>query len=304
LIEGLGQLGFACDYRPDVSPEETRRAMAPYAGLVINSKIRVDAALLDAAPQLRFVARLGSGREVVDEPAAAARGVAAVFSPEGNRNAVAEHALGMLLALANQIVRGDREVRRREWQREARRGWELAGRTVGIVGFGHTGSSFARKLAGFDVRVLAYDKYLPRGYAADWPGVVEAPSLEAVQQQADVVSLHLPLTGETRHLVDAAFLAGCRRGVVIVNTARGACVDTTAVVEALESGQAGGACLDVFENEKPATYSAAEAEVYDRLFALDQVVLTPHVAGWTHESKRRLAEVLLEKIAVALGQNG
>ena len=163
-------MGFACDFEPDITPEETKRVIPNYEGLVINSKIQVNREFLDAAVKLRFVARLGSGMEIVDRPYAAQRGVAVISSPEGNRNAVAEQALGMLLALANNLIRADREVRQNVWRREANRGWELRGKTIGIIGFGHTGSQFARKLAGMEMNVLAYDKYKPAGYAAgmDW----------------------------------------------------------------------------------------------------------------------------------------
>lgn len=298
LTEGLNRLGFDCDYEPGILPEEALRRIGVYTGLVINSKIRVDRLFLEAAGRLRFVARLGSGLEIIDRVSAAERGVAVISSPEGNRNAVAEQALGMLLALANNLVRADREVRHFQWRREANRGFELRGKTLAIIGFGHTGSQFARKLAGMEMAVVAFDKY-KTGYAAGLPWVRET-GLDEVVEQADVISLHLPLTPETQHLVNAGFIGRCRPGVILVNTSRGGCVDTGALVEALESGRVGGACLDVFENEKPETFSAAERAWFDRLYALDQVVLSPHIAGWTHESKRLLAEILLEKISRAL----
>ncbi|MCB0576719.1 MAG: hydroxyacid dehydrogenase [Saprospiraceae bacterium] len=301
LTEGLTGLGFACDFQPDITLAETRRIIPDYAGLIINSKIIVDRAFLDAALRLRFVGRLGSGMEIVDRAYAASRGVAVLSSPEGNRNAVAEQALGMLLALSNNLLRADREVRRNEWHREANRGWELQGKTVGIVGFGHTGSQFARKLSGMEVQVLAFDKYKPAGYAAQMPWVQET-DLEEICRQCDVISLHLPLTDETRHLVDEAFIGRCKPGFVLINTARGACIRTEDVADALEDGRIGGACLDVFENEKPPTYSEAERDLYGRLHRLENTVLSPHIAGWTHESKRKLAEVLLKKIAEALSQ--
>lgn len=290
-------MGFVCDFEPEITPAETLARIPDYTGLIINSKINVNREFLDAATQLRFVGRLGSGMEIVDRPYAAQRGVAILGSPEGNRNAVAEQALGMLLALANNICRGDREVRQNIWQREANRGWELMGRTLGIIGCGHTGGQFAQKLAGLGLRVLTYDKYRPSGYAADWPWVEEVNSVAEIQQRADIISLHLPLTPETKHLVDRQFIEQCRPGWVLINTSRGACVKTDDVVTALEeSNTLAGACLDVFENEKPATFSPQEQALYDRLHRLENVVLMPHVAGWTHESKRRMAEVLIEKI--------
>jgi D-3-phosphoglycerate dehydrogenase len=187
------------------------------------------------------------------------------------------------------------EVRQKIWRREANRGWELRGKTIGIVGFGHTGSQFAKKLAGMEMKVLGYDRYL-NDYSEGMPWVKEAENLEEIVSQSDIISLHLPLTPETRHLVDAAFIARCKPGFILINTARGACVDTAAVVDGLASGQIGGACLDVFENEKPATYGDSELAVYEQLFGFENVVLTPHIAGWTLESKRLLAETLLQKI--------
>ncbi len=299
LKEGLEKMGLACDFEPTISPDEVFEKIPAYSGLVINSKIKVDRRFLKRAERLKFVARLGSGREVVDLEVAAEHGVAAIFSPEGNRNAVAEQALGMLLALSNNLLRADREVRQKIWRREANRGWELAGKTLGIIGFGHTGSQFARKLAGMELRVLAFDKYLPAGFAREMAWVEEV-NLPEIFEQADIISLHLPLAAETHHFADAEFFRKCRPGAVLLNTSRGSCVDTAALVEALESGQLGGACLDVFENEQVATFSEAEAALYERLYRRENVVLTPHIAGWTLESKRLLAEVLLQKIQAVL----
>lgn len=295
LKEGLERLGWHCDFLPDITPEETKNRIPEYEGLVINSKILVNRAFLDEAKKLKFVARLGSGMEIVDRVYAAERGVKVFSSPEGNRNAVAEQALGMLLGLANHLPRADREVRQNIWQREANRGWELKGKVLGIIGFGHTGSQFARKLAGMEMRVLAFDKYKPGGFAAEMSWVEET-SLQAIQEQADIISLHLPLTDETIHLVDKSFLQQCKKGFVLINTARGKCVRTEDLVEGLETGQIGGACLDVFENEKPSTFSETEKTLYARLHNFENVVLSPHVAGWTRESKWLLASILLERI--------
>lgn len=299
LREGLEKMGFACDFQPDITPAETLRVIPGYEGLIINSKIWVNKPFLDAAVSLRFVGRLGSGMEIVDRPYAAERGVAVLGSPEGNRNAVAEQALGMLLTLANNILRADRELRQNVWRREFNRGWELRGKTIGIIGFGHTGSQFARKLAGMEMRVLAYDKYKAPGYAAAM-GWVEETTLEDLQSRSDIISLHLPLTAETKHLVDRQFMENCKKGLILMNTSRGGCVSTGDVADALEKGMLGGACLDVFENEKVPTFSDEEKALYARLHAMENVVLTPHIAGWTHESKRLMAEVLLEKISAAL----
>lgn len=298
MIEGLQKAGYSCDYQPDITLAETRVIAGNYVGMVINSKITVDRNMLESAPDLRFVGRLGSGLDIIDLPAAAEKGVAVLSVPEGNANAVAEHALGMLLALTNNLLRADREVRQKLWFREKNRGFELDGRTLGIIGFGNNGSAFARKLEGFDLRVLAYDKYKVN-YAKDHPNVVET-TIDLLIRDSDIISFHVPLTAETHHCVDPEWISGLRDGAIIINTSRGKVVDTAALVDALEAGKLGGACLDVFENEKPATFSEEEERVYQRLYALDQVVLSPHIAGWTVESKWKIAKFLLEKI-LALG---
>jgi D-3-phosphoglycerate dehydrogenase / 2-oxoglutarate reductase len=302
LIQGLQSWGFECDFQPEITPDATLSRIGQYAGLIINSKILVNEHFLTAAEQLKFIGRLGSGMEIVDQAACKRSGVMVVSSPEGNRNAVAEQALGMLLCLANNLVRADQQVRADIWQREANRGWELSGKTIGIIGFGHTGRSFAAKLAGMEMRVLVYDKYLPTGYAKTMNFVEEASDLNEIQRQADIISLHLPLTAETKHLVNRSFIESCQPGLVLMNTSRGACVNTLDVVEALEKSQLRGACLDVFENEKVPTRTEVERTIYQRLHRLENVVVTPHIAGWTHESKQKMAQTLLEKLAPYFGK--
>lgn len=295
LWEGLKGLGYSCDFFPEITYDQTKARISGYEGLIVNSKIRVDSAFLELAPKLRFVGRLGSGMEIIDQVACARKGIAVFSSPEGNCNAVAEQAMGMLLMLLNNLRRADAEVRNRVWQREANRGMELGGKTVGIIGFGHTGAQFARKLQGWNLRVLAYDKYLQPGYATAYPWVEEV-SLPVLQANADIISLHLPLREDTVYFVDEDFISACRGGFILLNTARGSCVHTRALVDALERGVVGGACLDVFENEKPETWTNEASGLYERLFKLPNTVLSPHIAGWTHESKQRLAAVLLERI--------
>lgn len=298
LREKLEAAGWECHFQPHISAEETLKRAGDYEGLIVNSKIIVNRAFLDRASRLRFIGRLGSGMEIIDRTYAAEKGIAVVSSPEGNRNAVAEQALGMLLALSNHLPVADEEVRRNVWRREANRGFELAGKTIGIIGFGHTGSQFAKKLQGMDMRVLAYDKY-KIGYTASMPWVEESHPVE-IQQQSDIISLHLPLSEETKHYVNEKFILACKPGVIFINTSRGACVEIFSLVNALENGRAGGACLDVFENEKPAAFSEEEKKIYGRLHLLKNVILSPHIAGWTHESKKRIAEVLFEKIIGAV----
>lgn len=297
LIEGLTELGYAVDYQPLISYENTLQQIAPYHGLVVNSKIRVDDPFIDHAPFLAWVGRLGSGLDIFDLPACARRRVVVINSPEGNANAVAEHALGMLLALQNHLLRADREVRRFTWHREANRGTELAGKRIGIYGFGNNGSQFARKLAGMEMEVWAYDKY-KTDYTDGFPQVEEKQGEDLFA--CDIISLHLPLTAETHHLVDKRFLDRCKPGTLLINTSRGAIVKTSDVVAALETGLLGGACLDVFENEKPDTMTPDERDLYHRLYALEQVVLSPHIAGWTVESKYKIAKILVDKIRQAI----
>ena len=294
LIEGLKADGYSCDYKPKITLKEVRAIIESYTGLIINSKILVDRSFIDEAKNLKFIGRLGSGMEIVDISYAMSKGIAILKSPEGNRNAVAEHALGMLLGLNNKLLQSDREVRQKNWNREGNRGVEIMGKTVGIIGFGHTGSQFAKKLSGMDVEILAYDKY-KTAYGKGISYVKEV-DLNEIKTKADIISLHLPLTDETNHLVDKEFIQNCKTGLVLINTSRGAIVDTLALLEALKSSKLSGACLDVFEQEKPAKYTAQEHKLYDMLFALENVLLSTHVAGWTLESKERLASVLLQKI--------
>ena len=298
LLEGLAALGFQCDYHPKIGLEQVRGMVADYEGIIINSKVLMDKAMLDEGKKLEFVGRLGSGMEIIDLEYAAQKGVAIHGAPEGNRNAVAEHALGMLLALANNFLQGDREVRQKNWQREKNRGFEIMGRKVGIIGFGHTGSQFAKKLSGMGVEILAYDKY-KTDYTNNFEQVRET-TLEDILANADIISLHLPFTPETKHLVNSDFLKKCKDGVILINTSRGNVAKTNDLIVGLKSGKVGGACLDVFENEKTVTFSQAEHTMYDELYKLENVILSPHVAGWTKESLQRLAEVLLRKITEGL----
>ncbi len=301
LPDGLRELGYHVDEEPNISLAEVRACIGDYRGLVINSKILVDRDLLDAAPQLRWVGRVGSGMEIVDRAYAKTRNVAVISSPEGNAWAVAEHATGMLLGLLNKLRLADQQVRAFAWDREAMRGRELRALTVGIIGFGHTGPAFAKTLCGFGCKILAWDKYRD-DFTAETPWVQAAGSAEEVLAKADVLSLHLPLTPETIGYLGASELTRLRPGAIVINTSRGAAIDLAALVDALERRQLGGACLDVFPNEKPKTYSTSDAALMQRLAALHGVVLSPHVAGWTVESKKALAALVLQRVQ-ALGED-
>jgi len=294
LLSGLEAMGMTYDYHPKISLDEVHERVAPYEGLVINSKIIVDEDLLKKASKLEFIARLGSGLDIIDLPATRRYGVEVINSPEGNRNAVAEHALGMILSLFNNLNQADQEVKQKIWRREAMRGRELMGQTVGLIGFGHTGSTFAQKLSGMGVKVLAYDKY-KKNYTLPY-GFVSPATQAEILQKADIISLHLPLTDETHHLANEAFFAQAKPGTILINTSRGKVVDTKALVASLETGHLGGACLDVFENEKTETFTTEEDALHQRLYDLPNVILSPHVAGWTVESKERLSTILLDKL--------
>jgi D-3-phosphoglycerate dehydrogenase len=294
LIEGLTAAGYYCDYMPSISLEEVRAIIQNYQGIIINSKITVDRSFLDKATQLKFIGRLGSGLEIIDLEYAKIKQVAVHRAPDGNCDAVAEHAMGMLLSLAINLRRSDQQVRQKNWQREQNRGWELMGKTVGIIGFGYTGTALAKRLAGFGVRVLAYDKY-KSNYAKEMPHVIES-DMEQIQKEADVLSLHLPSTPETKGMIDVDYWKHFRKPLVLINTSRGNIVQTQVLLDALNSGRLLGACLDVFENEKPITYTEKENSLYQDLFARENVLVTPHIAGWTVESKERLADLLLDRI--------
>lgn len=294
LVEGLVERGYEVDYDTSTNMDNLPDKIHRYELVVINSKIKMFKEVIDRAPKLKYICRLGSGLEIIDLDYAREKNIHVINTPTGNNNAVAEHAMGMLLTLANNLLRSDRQVRQKIWQREENRGWELRGKTIGIIGFGHTGSQFAKKLSSWELNVLSYDKYREQ-YGPEWDFVSHV-NLEDILKEADIISLHLPLTEETRNFVDWDFIKRCKDKVIILNTSRGKVVNTMDLVEALEQGKVGGACLDVFENEKPHTYSQSEINTYTRLYSRDDVVLSPHVAGWTKESLENIAKVVLEKI--------
>lgn len=294
LTEGLVQEGFQVIYDTSVENNELSKIIHQYSGVIINSKIRMDKIMIDNAVNLKFIGRLGSGLEIIDVKYAKRKGIKVINSPEGNRNAVAEHEMGMLLALLNNLIRADREVRQFHWDREKNRGRELKGKTLGIIGMGNTGCALAEKLSSWGLNILSYDKYRKR-YPAQLRYVRKC-ELQELITQSDIISLHLPLTNETRYMVDATFLSHCKDGVIISNTSRGEIVDTAALIKALHNGKVSGACIDVFENEKPESYNVSENQMYAQLYAMDKVILSPHIAGWTQESLEGIAQVLLEKI--------
>ncbi len=296
MIDQLAAAGHTNHEDYTSTKEEIEAKIANYDGVVIRSRFKIDQQFLDAATNLKFIARVGAGLESIDIPYAESKGVHLIAAPEGNRNAVGEHALGMLLMLFNKLKLADAEVRAGQWNREKNRGLELEGKTVGLIGYGNMGNAFAKKLQGFDCEVICYDIRPNLGNA-----FAKQVSLEELQEQADVLSLHTPWTPLTDKMVNSDFINGFKKPFWLINTARGKSVVTADLVEALKSGKVLGAGLDVLEYEKLSfenlfTDAAQMPEPLKYLISADHVVLTPHIAGWTVESKIKLAQTIVDKI--------
>ncbi|MCR8667443.1 2-hydroxyacid dehydrogenase [Aestuariibaculum sp. M13] len=294
MLNQLNDLGFTNHEDYASSKEAVEVKISDYDGIILRSRFTIDKQFLDAATNLKFIGRVGAGLENIDCDYAEQKGITLIAAPEGNRNAVGEHALGMLLSLFNKLNKADREVRHGQWLREANRGIELDGRTVGIIGYGNMGKSFAKKLRGFDVEVLCYD-------IKDGVGDANAKqvSLEEFQEKVEVVSLHTPQTPLTLRMINSDFINGFKKPFWFINTARGKSVVTQDLVDALKSGKILGAGLDVLEYEKASfetLFSSELPEAFQYLIDSENVLLTPHVAGWTIESKERLAQTIVDKI--------
>ena len=301
LWEQLQQAGFHNEADFISSKEVIEDKIKDYHGIVIRSRFKIDKTFLDKATNLQFIARVGAGLESIDCDYAIARNIALIAAPEGNRNAVAEHSLGMILSLFNKLNQADAEIRKGQWNRESNRGHELDGKTVGIIGYGNMGKAFAKKLRGFDVEVICHD-ILPNVGDANAKQV----TLEELQQKADLLSLHIPWTPETDKMVNANFIASFSNPFWLINTSRGKNVVTADLVQALESGKILGAGLDVLEYEKLSFETLFNdkntPEAFDYLLKSSKVLLSPHIAGWTFESHERLAQVIVDKIKLLYGK--
>ncbi len=295
LKTGLEKLGCICDEDYTSDKQEIEEKIKNYDGIVIRSRFNIDKQFLDKATQLKFIARVGAGLESIDEEYAAKKGVQLIAAPEGNSNAVGEHALGMLLMLFNNLKKADLEIRSGKWLREANRGIELEGKTVGLIGYGNMGKAFAKKLKGFDVEVICYDIKENVGDEN-----CKQVSLKKLQEKTDVLSLHTPFNKLSHNMVNAKFIKNFNNPFYLINTARGSAVVTNHLIEGLINKKVLGACLDVLEYEKLSFENLFEndelPEAFDYLIHADNVLLSPHIAGWTVESKIKLAQTIVDKV--------
>lgn len=293
LTEGLENIGYQLVLAEDITQGKAFDLIKDCVGVITSTRLLLDKELIDAAPLLLFIGRMGSGMEIIDTDYAFSKQIKCFSSPEGNRNAVAEHALGMLLSIAKNIATSFEEVKEGKWLREENRGTELEGKTIGIIGFGNTGRAFAKKLSGFDMRILIYDKY----NWDDLPTYVEyCNDLKLIFETADIISFHVPLQTDTFHYFDAEFLTNMKKNFILLNTSRGAVVDTNAVYKGLEAEKIKGVCLDVLEKEPIEKFEEAMKNKVYKMMQLPQVLITPHIAGYSKEALYKMSQILLNKI--------
>lgn len=295
LHETLRNNGFECDLFWDKSKEELIQLLPHYDGIVIRSKFKITKEIIDLASKLKCIGRVGAGMENIDVEYAQSKGITCVSAPEGNRDAVGEHALGMLLMLLNNLKKADIEVRNGIWKRAENRGVEISGKTIGIIGYGNMGTEFAKRLQGFSCKVLVYDKY-KTGFGSEF--VTEA-SMQQLFDESDILSIHTPLTDETAYLINDVFINSFKKNIVLINTARGKSVNTSDLVKHLKTGKVIGACLDVLEYESTSFEQIDIAnlpEPMQYLLKANNVILTPHIAGWTHESNYKMSKIIADKM--------
>jgi D-3-phosphoglycerate dehydrogenase len=299
LHETLINAGFQCDLFWNKPIEELIALLPNYEGAIIRSKFKFNKDILEKATKLKCIGRVGAGMENIDVNYAITKDIICVCAPEGNRDAVAEHALGMLLMLLNNLKRADNEVRTGIWKRAENRGYEIKDKTIGIIGYGNMGSEFAKRLQGFGCKILAHDT-IKTNFGNQF---VTESSLETLYDEADIISIHLPLTAETEYYVNDAFLNSFKKNIYVINTARGKCLNSDDLVKNLKSGKVLGACLDVLEYESTSFENidiTALPDSMQYILKSDQVILTPHIAGWTHESNYKMSKIIAEKMITVL----
>ncbi|MDR3679799.1 MAG: NAD(P)-dependent oxidoreductase [Flavipsychrobacter sp.] len=294
LTDGLTEQGYECVVQEKIQQSVAAALLADCVGVITSTRLQLDKGLIDAAPNLRWIGRMGSGMEVIDTIYATEQNIACFSSPEGNCNAVGEFALGMLLSLTRNIAVSRNEVQAGQWLREENRGYELEGKTVGIIGYGHTGPAFAKKLSGFDVNILVYDKY--RQHIPVDDQVTICADLTQIYREADIVSMHVPLQNDTHHYINKKFIDDMAKGFVLINTSRGIVTDTQALWYGLETGKIKGACLDVWEQEPIDKMGNDMRNLLAKISCLPQVIVTPHIAGYSVEALYKMSKVLLYKI--------
>ncbi len=291
IFDDLKKAGVEWDYKPEITAAEVKAILPNYQGMIVRSKVFVDDALLGNS-QLKVIARAGAGVDNIDEAVLAKRGIALINAPEGNCDAVGEHTIGMILSLLNNFRKSKKELLHHQWIREGNRGYELSSMTVGVIGYGYMGKAVCKRLVAFDCKVVVYDK----GKISAVQEGIEMVSLEELKKRADILTLHIPLIEGNAHLVNKDFLEGFKKNIWLINTSRGKVVVGKDLPALLDNGKLRGVALDVWENERPETFSVEEKELFDKLLSYPQAIMTPHVAGWTFESYQRISEVMGRKI--------